>query len=180
DKVAASGGYMMACLGDKIVAAPFAILGSIGVVAEVPNIHKLLKKHDIDVDVLTAGEHKRSLTVMGENTRKGKDKFMEDLQITHDLFKNWVAEQRPQVNIKEVANGDVWYGQQALANNLVDQIGTSDDYLQQLVKGDASVVLVSYEEKKSVGEKLGLAAAGIVETLSTRLWSHGRRTNIQS
>jgi serine protease SohB len=180
DKVAASGGYMMACLGDKIVAAPFAILGSIGVVAQVPNIHKLLKKHDIDVDVLTAGEHKRSLTVMGENTRKGKDKFMEDLQITHDLFKNWVAEQRPQVNIKEVANGDVWYGQQALVNNLVDQIGTSDDYLQQLVKGDASVVLVSYEEKKSVGEKLGLAAAGIVETLSTRLWSHGRRTNIQS
>lgn len=180
DKVAASGGYMMACLGNKIVAAPFAILGSIGVVAEVPNIHRLLKKHDIDVDVLTAGEHKRSLTVMGENTRKGKDKFMEDLQITHDLFKDWVAQQRPQVNIKEVANGDVWYGQQALNNNLVDALGTSDDYLQQLVKQDASVILVSYEEKKSVGEKLGLAASSVVETISTRLWSQSRKTNIHS
>lgn len=180
DKVAASGGYMMACLGNKIVAAPFAILGSIGVVAEVPNIHRLLKKHDIDVDVLTAGEHKRSLTVMGENTRKGKDKFMEDLQITHDLFKDWVAQQRPQVNIKEVANGDVWYGQQALTNNLVDALGTSDDYLQQLVKQDASVILVSYEEKKSVGEKLGLAASSVVETVSTRLWSQSRNTNIHS
>lgn len=180
DKVAASGGYMMACLGNKIVAAPFAILGSIGVVAEVPNIHRLLKKHDIDVDVLTAGEHKRSLTVMGENTRKGKDKFMEDLQITHDLFKDWVAQQRPQVNIKEVANGDVWYGQQALSNNLVDALGTSDDYLQQLVKHDASVILVSYEEKKSVGEKLGLAVSSVVETVSTRLWSQSRKTNIHS
>ena len=180
DKVAASGGYMMACLGNKIVAAPFAILGSIGVVAEVPNIHRLLKKHDIDVDVLTAGEHKRSLTVMGENTRKGKDKFMQDLQITHDLFKDWVAQQRPQVNIKEVANGDVWYGQQALSNNLVDALGTSDDYLQQLVKQEASVILVSYEEKKSVGEKLGLAASSVVETISTRLWSQSRKTNIHS
>lgn len=180
DKVAASGGYMMACLGTKIIAAPFAILGSIGVVAEVPNIHRLLKKHDIDVDVLTAGEHKRSLTVMGENTRKGKDKFMEDLQITHDLFKDWVAQQRPQVNIKEVANGDVWYGQQALSNNLVDALGTSDDYLQQLVKQEASVILVSYEEKKSVGEKLGLAASSLVETVSTRLWSQSRKSNIHS
>jgi len=180
DKVAASGGYMMACLGNKIVAAPFAILGSIGVVAEVPNIHRLLKKHDIDVDVLTAGEHKRSLTVMGENTRKGKDKFMEDLQITHDLFKDWVAQQRPQVNIKEVANGDVWYGQQALSNNLIDALGTSDDYLQQLVKQDASVILVSYEEKKSVGEKLGLAASSVVETITTRLWSQSRKSSIHS
>ena len=180
DRVAASGGYMMACLADKIIAAPFALVGSIGVVAEVPNIHRLLKKHDIDVEVLTAGEHKRSLTVMGENTRKGKDKFMEDLQITHDLFKNWVSEQRPQVNIKEVANGDVWYGQQALNNQLVDALGTSDDYLQQLIKNQASIILVSYEEKKSVGEKLGLAAAGVVETLTARLWTQSRHNNIQS
>ncbi|MDP6969215.1 MAG: protease SohB [Gammaproteobacteria bacterium] len=180
DRVAASGGYMMACLANKIIAAPFALVGSIGVVAEVPNIHRLLKKHDIDVEVLTAGEHKRSLTVMGENTRKGKDKFMEDLQITHDLFKNWVSEQRPQVNIKEVANGDVWYGQQALNNQLVDALGTSDDYLQQLIKDQKSIILVSYEEKKSVGEKLGLAAAGVLQTLTARLWTQSRHNNIQS
>lgn len=178
DKVAASGGYMMACLADKIIAAPFALVGSIGVVAEVPNIHRLLKKHDIDVDVMTAGEHKRSVTFMGQNTQKGKDKFMQDLQITHDLFKNWVAEQRPQVNIKEVANGDVWYGQQALTHQLVDALGTSDDYLQQLVKDGASVVLISYEEKKSVGEKLGIGAAGAVDALATRIWSSNHKNQI--
>ena len=178
DKVAASGGYMMACLADKIIAAPFAVVGSIGVVAEVPNIHRLLKKHDIDVDVMTAGEHKRTVTLMGQNTQKGKDKFMEDLQITHDLFKNWVAEQRPQVNIKEVANGDVWYGQQALTHQLVDALGTSDDYLQNLVKDGASVVLISYEEKKSVGEKLGIGAAGAMEALATRIWSSSHKNQI--
>lgn len=179
DKVAASGGYMMACLADHIIAAPFAILGSIGVVAEIPNIHRLLKKHDIDVEVMTAGEHKRSVTLMGENTRKGKDKFMEDLQITHDLFKNWVVEQRPQVNIKEVANGDVWYGQQALSHRLVDALGTSDDYLQQLVKQGASVVLISYQEKKSVGEKLGIGAAGALDVLTTRFWSSQQKNQIK-
>lgn len=179
DKVAASGGYMMACLANKIIAAPFAIVGSIGVVAQVPNIHKLLKKHDIDVEVLTAGEHKRTLTMLGENTRKGKDKFMEDLQITHDLFKDWVSEQRPQINIKEVANGDVWYGQQALNNHLVDELGTSDDYLQQLTKDKAAVILVSYEEKKSVGEKLGLAAASAFETLSARFWTRSNHNDVQ-
>lgn len=178
DKVAASGGYMMACLADKIIAAPFALVGSIGVVAEVPNIHRLLKKHDIDVDVMTAGEHKRSVTFMGQNTQKGKDKFMQDLQITHDLFKNWVAEQRPQVNIKEVANGDVWYGQQALSQQLIDALGTSDDYLQQLVKNGDSVVLISYQEKRSVGEKLGIGAAGAVEALATRIWSSSHKNQI--
>ena len=99
DQVAASGGYMMACMANHITAAPFALVGSIGVVAEVPNVHRLLKKHSIDVEVLTAGEHKRSLTVIGENTRKGRDKFVEDLQQTHGLFKSWVKLQRPQLDL---------------------------------------------------------------------------------
>ena len=102
---------MMACMANHITAAPFALVGSIGVVAEVPNVHRLLKKHSIDVEVLTAGEHKRSLTIMGENTRKGRDKFVEDLQQTHSLFKHWVHQQRPDLDLDKVANGDVWYGQ---------------------------------------------------------------------
>jgi serine protease SohB len=169
DRMAASGGYMMACLANHIVAAPFALVGSIGVVAEVPNIHRLLKKHAIDVEVLTAGEHKRSLTVIGENTRKGKDKFIEDLQITHQLFKDWVVQQRPVVVIDDVADGDVWYGQQALNKQLVDQLGTSDDYLCACIHDKHAVLLVSYERKKSIGERLGIAAARGIEVLSAKL-----------
>ena len=175
DKVAASGGYMMACLANHIVAAPFAIVGSIGVVAEVPNIHRLLKKNDIDVDIMTAGEHKRTMTFMGQNTRKGREKFIEDLNITHDLFKQWVAEQRPQVNIEEVANGDVWYGQQALSKQLVDALGTSDAYLQKLLADGSNVLLVSYETKQTLGEKLGVGAASIIESISDRVLHLTRR-----
>lgn len=106
DKVAASGGYMMACVADTIVAAPFAILGSVGVVAQIPNIHRLLKKHDVDVDVMTAGEYKRTMTVLGENTEKGKQKFQQELEETHQLFKQFVTQNRPQVNIEEIATGN--------------------------------------------------------------------------
>ncbi|MCL4120182.1 UNVERIFIED_CONTAM: hypothetical protein GTU68_040926, partial [Idotea baltica] len=106
DKVAASGGYMMACIAHKIIAAPFAILGSIGVVAQLPNIHRLLKKHNIDFEILTAGEYKRTLTMLGENTDKGREKFKEDLETTHHLFKDFVSLHRPQLNITEIATGE--------------------------------------------------------------------------
>ncbi len=129
DKVAASGGYMMACIGEKIISAPFAILGSIGVVAQLPNVNRLLKKHDIDFEVLTAGEYKRTLTVFGENTEKGREKFQEDLDITHQLFKNFVSRYRPQLAIDEVATGEVWLGVAALDKQLVDELQTSDEYL---------------------------------------------------
>ena len=95
DKVAASGGYMMACVADRIVASPFAILGSIGVVAQLPNFHRFLKKNDVDFEILTAGEHKRTMTVFGENTDKGRTKFLEDLEDTHVLFKEYVGDRRP-------------------------------------------------------------------------------------
>ena len=105
DKVAASGGYMMACIGDRILSAPFAVLGSIGVVAQIPNLHRLLKKHDVDYEVLTAGEYKRTLTVFGENTDKGRQKFQEDLELTHVLFKDFVSRYRPQLDIDQVLGG---------------------------------------------------------------------------
>ena len=134
DKVAASGGYMMACVADKIVSAPFAIIGSVGVVAEVPNIHRLLKKHDVDVDVMTAGEFKRTVTFMGENTEKGKQKFQQELEETHQLFKQFVRENRPQLDIEKIATGEHWFGKQALELNLIDEISTSDDLLVKAVE----------------------------------------------
>ncbi|TDQ39980.1 protease SohB [Thiopseudomonas denitrificans] len=169
DKVAASGGYMMACIGNKILSAPFAVLGSIGVVAQMPNIHRLLKKNDIDVEVLTAGEYKRTLTFMGENTEQGRAKFLQDLQTTHDLFKNFVARYRPQLDMATVATGEVWLGTDALAKQLVDEISTSDQYLVQRAR-EASVFQVSYSFRKNLQERIGLAAASTADNVATRLW----------
>jgi serine protease SohB len=167
DMVAASGGYMMACIADKIVAAPFAIVGSIGVVAQLPNFSRLLKKNDIDFEMFTAGEYKRTVTMFGHNSAKAKDKFREDLEETHVLFKNHVSNFRPAVNIEEVATGDTWYGQEALKNNLIDELGTSDDYLVKACE-EADVFEVSYEFKKSLQEKLGIAVQMGVEKAATR------------
>ncbi|WP_426110755.1 protease SohB [Pseudomonas sp. DSP3-2-2] len=170
DKVAASGGYMMACIGNKIISAPFAILGSIGVVAQLPNVNRLLKKHDIDFEVLTAGEYKRTLTVFGENTEKGREKFQEDLDITHDLFKNFVARYRPQLAIDEVATGEVWLGMAALDNQLVDELKTSDEYLSERAK-TAEVFHLHYVQRKSLQERVGLAATGSIDRLLLNWWS---------
>lgn len=164
DKVAASGGYMMACVADKILAAPFAVMGSIGVVAQLPNFHRLLKKNYVDFELLTAGEHKRTLTMFGENTEKGREKFVEDLEDTHELFKNFVAEHRPVVDVNAVATGDVWFGQRALENQLVDELLTSDEYIHTLAE-TADVYEVEYVFKKSIHEKLGLAAQGAIDRL---------------
>jgi len=170
DKVAASGGYMMACIGEKIISAPFAVLGSIGVVAQLPNVNKLLKKHDIDFEVLTAGEYKRTLTVFGENTEKGREKFQEDLDVTHQLFKNFVARYRPQLAIDQVATGEVWLGIAALENQLVDELKTSDEYLAERA-AHAEVFHLHYAERKSLQERVGMAAAGGVEHLASRVWT---------
>ncbi len=169
DKVAASGGYMMACIADKLIAAPFAILGSIGVVAQLPNFHRLLKKHDIDYEMLTAGEHKRTLTMFGENTDKGREKFMEDLEDIHALFKEFVSEHRPQVDINEVANGDVWFGKRALAKKLVDEIRTSDEYLTAACE-EADVYHISFVEKKSLPERFGFSISTALDRVLLSWW----------
>ncbi|MCQ4272809.1 protease SohB [Pseudomonas kuykendallii] len=170
DKVAASGGYMMACIGEKIISAPFAILGSIGVVAQLPNVHRLLKKHDVDFEVLTAGEFKRTLTVFGENTEKGREKFQEDLETTHELFKNFVARYRPQLAIDEIATGEVWLGMAALGKQLVDELKTSDEYLAERAK-DADLFHLHYAEKKSLQERFGMAASVAVDRVLLNWWS---------
>ncbi len=169
DKVAASGGYMMACIADKIVAAPFAILGSIGVVAQLPNFNRLLKKHDVDFELMTAGEYKRTLTLFGENTEKGREKFKEELEDTHDLFKSFVAEHRPELNIDEVATGEVWFGKRALDKKLIDELGTSDDYLTSACQ-EADVYEVSYVHKKTLQEKLAMSAHSVCDRLILTWW----------
>jgi serine protease SohB len=170
DKVAASGGYMMACVGDKILAAPFAIIGSIGVVAQLPNFHRLLKKHDIDFELLTAGEHKRTLTVFGENTEQGREKFIEDLQDTHQLFKAYVTERRPKIDIDKVATGDVWFGSRALELSLVDELMTSDEYLSSQAK-ESKVYEINYVQKKKLPQRLGIAAEHSADRLITKWWN---------
>ena len=169
DKVAASGGYMMACVADKIIAAPFAVLGSIGVIAQLPNFHKLLKKNNIDYEMFTAGEYKRTVTMFGENTDKGREKFKEDLEDTHVLFKEFVSEHRPQVDIAKVATGEVWFGRRAMEVNLVDSLYTSDEYLLAQAE-NADIYEVSYSFKKSLPEKLGIAAQGAVDRLLLTWW----------
>jgi S49 (protease IV) family peptidase len=129
DKVAASGGYMMACIGNEIIAAPFAILGSIGVVGALPNFNELLKQHRIRYEEHTAGEHKRNLTVFGENSEADREQFRHELAVTHDLFKQHIHTYRPQLDIDALATGETWYGAQAVENRLIDTVGTSDDYI---------------------------------------------------
>ncbi len=156
DKVAASGGYMMASVAHKIIAAPFAVLGSIGVIAQLPNFHRLLKKHNIDYEQITAGEYKRTLTHFGENTRKDREKCQEDVENTHQLFKTFVAHHRPIVSIEKVSTGEIWYGVDAKELNLVDELGTSDDYLSQAAK-EHHVFEICYTRKKQLSEKIGEA-----------------------
>ncbi len=168
DKVAASGGYMMACVAHKIIAAPFAIIGSIGVVAQLPNFHRLLQKHNVDYELLTAGEYKRTLTVFGENTDKGRQKFIEDLEDIHVLFKEFISEHRAVVNIEQVATGEIWFGRRALQVNLIDEIATSDEYLLNL-HPEAQILAVHHEQKKPLHEKFSRATAQAIETAALRL-----------
>lgn len=153
DKVAASGGYLMAAVSDYIIAAPFALVGSIGVVAQIPNVHRLLKKHDVDVEVLTAGKYKRTLTVFGENTEQGRAKFVEELEDVHALFQEFVQTNRPQVSIDEIATGEAWYGRRALEHRLVDELSTSDAYLTKACE-DSDVYEVRWVEHKNPIERV--------------------------
>lgn len=175
DKVAASGGYMMACVADRIIAAPFSIVGSIGVVAQVPNIHRLLKKHNIDVDVMTAGKYKRTVTVVGENTEEGRQKFQEELHETHELFKKFVQQNRPQLDIEQIATGEHWYGQQALDLQLIDAIATSDDFILKAIQ-DNDVFQMDYIEKEKLLQRIGLQVEQSMENIVTKLFN--KRTKI--
>lgn len=164
DKVAASGGYLMACVANKIISAPFAIIGSIGVVVQLPNFHRLLKDKHIDYELHTAGEFKRTITVFGENTEAGREKLQHEIDDIHNSFKQVIQEHRQQVDIQKVATGEHWLGQQALALNLVDDIKTSDDYLLEHSQR-AQLFEVTYEIKKPLLQRLSSTASLVSERL---------------
>jgi len=172
DQVAASGGYMMACIADRILAAPFAVIGSIGVVAQVPNFHRLLKKNDIDVELMTAGEYKRTLTMLGENTDKGREKFQQELEETHQLFKGFVREHRRTLDMDAVATGEHWFGTRAKELGLVDDIMTSDEYLQGR-KEHLDLYELNWEYKRKLAERLGVSVENAGVRLIDRFWHRG-------
>ena len=158
DKVAASGGYMMACVADNIVAAPFAVIGSIGVVSQLPNFHKWLKNHDVDYEQFTAGDYKRTVTVFGENDDEDRAKYQQELEQTHELFKHFVNRYRSMLDLDKVATGEHWYGEDALHLNLVDSLQTSDSYILELME-DNEVYALHSRQRPTLAEKLGLSKA---------------------
>lgn len=170
DNVAASGGYMMACLGNKVLCAPFAILGSVGVVSSGPNFHRLLKKHDIDFEQITAGEYKRTLTTFGENTDEARQKYRDELNAIHVLFKSFVGTYRPVLDMDTVATGESWFGTDALERKLADKLMTSDEYLQEKV-ATADLIHLQFAKPKKGGLKARIvgASADVVELMIARL-----------
>lgn len=169
DLIAASGGYMMACVADQILAAPFAVLGSIGVLAEVPNFYSLLKKHEIDIEHHTAGEYKSTLNILAKNTDKGREKFKEELQDIHVLFKQFVHANRPSLDINKIATGEAWYGSKALELGLVDALKTSDDYIVEKA-ANCDVYEVSIQVPETLKRKLSSLLYNAFNVAITRIF----------
>jgi serine protease SohB len=175
DKIAASGGYMMACTADQILAAPFAVVGSIGVIAQVPNFSKVLKKHDVDYREVTAGEYKRTITMFGEITEKGLEKFRAQLDETHMLFKDFIHQNRPSLDVQKVATGEHWYGTQALQLGLIDKVTTSDDYIINLFEAH-DVYRVKHHSKKKLADRFSESFSTLIHRVAIKIWSDLNRT----
>jgi serine protease SohB len=178
DKVAASGGYMMACLADRLVAAPFAIIGSIGVLVQLPNFHRVLKKHEVDYEIISAGEFKRTLTQFGEITQKGRDKVQEEVETMHKIFKQWIKDHRPSVDIDKIATGETWVGTQAKERYMVDEIRTSDECIVSACD-IADVYEVEFEVQKSMQDKLSGIFHGTVEKIFSNWIAKSTRNTYQ-
>jgi len=177
DKVAASGGYLMSCTAHKILCAPFAIVGSIGVVAQIPNFHRVLKKHEVDYKEYTAGEFKRTVSLLGEITEKGEEKFKEQLEATHRLFKDFVHRNRPQLDVAKVATGEYWYGEDAKGLGLVDGILTSDDYLLSQIP-TSQIIKVSYTKKQKLAEKLSGVIGSAIQGVALKIYEEFERKTL--
>ena len=157
DNVAASGGYLMAAVADRIVASPFALVGSIGVVAQLPNFHRWLKERNIDWEQFTAGKYKRTVTIFGENTEEGRAKLREELEDIHVQFRDFVKERRAKLDMEQVGTGEVWLGSKALELGLVDELATSDEVVRAACQR-GRVLQVHYRTKRSLPERLRVSA----------------------
>mmetsp|Transcript_1479 Transcript_1479/g.2264 ORF Transcript_1479/g.2264 Transcript_1479/m.2264 type:complete len:395 (+) Transcript_1479:189-1373(+) len=172
DSIAASGGYLMGVTADRIYAAPFALVGSIGVISIVPNVHELLEKHDIHTHVITAGKYKRTLDVLGEVTEEGKKKFKEELEEVHVAFKDHIVLNRPQLkgHIEEVSTGEAYLAVQAKQKGLVDEIKTSDEYFGSISSAYDIILLQEKEKKKIFPFDLSdMALAGLRTSLTSAI-----------
>ena len=157
DRVAASGGYLMAVVGDRIIAAPFAVIGSIGVVGSMPNLHRWLRNREIDFEQHTAGEHKRTLTVFGQNTEADRERFREDLGHIHEQFKGFIRRYRPGVDLETVATGEFWLAERALEVGLIDALQTSDDYIMAQ-REQAQLVEVRFRAHEGWSQRMAVMA----------------------
>jgi len=169
DKVAASGGYLMACVASKIVAAPFAILGSIGVIAQLPNFNRLMDSHGIDFEQITAGKYKRNVTIFGKNTDEDRAKLKEELEDVHSLFKGAVSKYRPDLDLDKIATGEHWYGTRAIELGLVDEIMTSDELLSDLAR-DTDLYRVAYKIKQPLQKRLMANVDGALDKIDNLNW----------
>ena len=169
DKVAASGGYLMACVATKIYAAPFAILGSIGVLAQIPNFHRLLDDHGVGFEQVTAGKYKRTVTMFGENTDEDRAKLKEELEDVHALFKSAVAQYRPDLDLDKVATGEHWYGTRALEFGLADEIKTSDELLRERAE-NRDLYVLSYKIKQPLQKRLMANIDSALEKAAAARW----------
>ena len=169
DKVAASGGYLMACVASKIYAAPFAILGSIGVLAQIPNFNRLLDSHGVDFEQITAGKYKRTVTMFGENTDEDRAKLREELEEVHGLFKSAVSTYRPDLDLDKIATGEHWYGSRALELGLADEIKTSDELLTELAT-DRELFRVTYHIKQPLQKRLMASIDSTLEKIDATSW----------
>jgi len=172
DMVAASGGYMMACVANTLIAAPFAYIGSIGVLVQLPNVHRLLKDNKVDFEMITAGEYKRTLTTFGENTDKDREKVQEEVDEMHSLFKDFIREQRPALDVTQVATGEVWTGTQALAKGMIDAVDTSDEWLVARCR-DADVFHVEWEHKRKLADRLSSLFEGAAARSMRKVFEDG-------
>lgn len=164
DKVAASGGYMMACVADRIVCAPFAVIGSIGVLAQIPNFYRLLDQHGVQVEQVKAGRFKRTVTMFGQNTEEDRAKLAEELEDVHRLFRELIGKYRPALDVERVATGEHWYGSRAVELGLVDELGTSDDCLMGAFE-NRDLYGVRWKGRKTLTEKVAAAVEGSADAL---------------
>ena len=169
DKVAASGGYLMASVANKIYAAPFAILGSIGVIAQLPNFNRLLDNYGVDFEQITAGQYKRNVTMFGKNTDEDREKLKDQLEEIHELFKSSVNEYRPQLDLERVATGEHWYGSKALELGLIDEIKTSDELLIEMAK-KYEIFSVKLKVKKPLKKRLLSNIDSLLEKVDDIRW----------
>ena len=169
DKVAASGGYLMACVASRIYAAPFAILGSIGVIAQLPNFNRMLEEHGVDFEMITAGKHKRNVTIFGKNTDEDRAKLKEELEEVHGLFKDAVSKYRQELDLEKIATGEHWYGTRALELGLADELKTSDELLAELAK-DRELYRVTYKVKQPLQKRLLASVDGLIDKADAARW----------